>query len=140
MKTLSILILLIFCNISFSQELEFSNTINDIVQQITFQEKLNTILLSTNNYKDGDKVRIFASFVLNEKGRLMNITVRAPHPKIEKSVKDLLNKIIIQEELTKQLLSKHEDGKFAIPIIYYVISRSKMKRIIAKHNRKKNKS
>ncbi len=137
-KTLSILILLIFCNTGFSQKLELSNIINDSIQQITVQAELNKFSLSTN-YNDGDKVRIFASFILNKKGRLINITVRAPHPKIEESIEGVLNKIIVQEELTKKLLSESEDGKFAIPIIYYAISKSKMKRLIEKHNRKKKK-
>lgn len=135
-KILSVITLIIFCNISFSQKLEFSNIINDSITLVTNHEKLNTIFLSTN-HNVGDRVRIFTSFILNKEGRLTNITVRAPHPRIKESIEDILYKIIIQEELTKKLFSESEEGKFAIPIIYYVISKSKMKRLITKQNRKK---
>jgi hypothetical protein len=120
-KKLTLLIILISVTYGYSQNEDFFELLSERVANSS-QNKEISELLSTK-------------FEINEIGRLINITVSAPLPKIEQIVENELKSISIPKHLMEQAKSSLSELKFSLPIIFQVSSESEILKSMEKDRR-----
>lgn len=79
-------------------------------------KKFNTGLAENLGLKGNQ--RIYVSFVVNKEGQIDKIQVRAPHPKLEKEAKRVVN--LIPKMLPASQNNKNVEVLFSLPIIFSV--------------------
>lgn len=85
--------------------------------QVHFSSYFNTDLPNTLGLSAGKK-RVFIGFVINTKGIVNNISVRAPHPAIKKEITRVMELLPTMEPGTQR--GKNVNVKYAIPFTLIV--------------------
>jgi hypothetical protein len=118
-----------------SQNKEISELLSNSLTNSNLQLRINRPAISSKYFKIGDEFRISTKFEINEIGRLINITVSAPLPKIEQIVENELKSISIPKNLMEQAKSSLSELKFSLPIIFQVSSESEILKSMEKARR-----
>jgi hypothetical protein len=153
-KKLSILIILISVTFGYSQNKDYFDLLSDRVVNLNVEQnkeiselftnsltnrnlqlRINRLAISSKYFKIGDEFRISTKFDVNEIGRLVNISVSAPLPRIEQIVENELKSIAIPKDLMERAINNFSELKFSLPIIFYVTSESEILKSMEKDRR-----